>query len=506
MIFTRLHGSNMQALAACAVAAIASGFVVVPDCASAQLVKSASPPMVLERVNLIEQTASEAKLRLIFDPHANGYVPGPEAVKEVALNFPMTTCANSAVQPSSLNGLVRSIKFDQVDTGLTIHFATAKHAKYKVISVNDSTVELDIYDDDAAPGTPSPSAQAPVSTADLLGQGYELVRLEYADVSEVVGLLTQGDSIKSNDSFTPREPGFGSTSLTGGSYSQSSPADTNESDRPLGQFVDVSLAVDRRLNAVLLRGPADQIAKMKEEIATFDVPVDSVVLETELVEISTSGARDLGLDLTNGSGAIATGTLQTGGFAPTAGNLNPTGWVKSVNLQGALYAQIQRGDAKIISRPRIAAQSGSTAKIITGNAIPILTSIALSGVNGVSQQVQYVNVGVTLQIAPRVTDDGYVSSHIFCVVSSVSGYSQGYPTISQREAEMTATVKDGETFVIGGLTQKTTIETNSNIPFLGNVPFLGNLFGTNHNSKEDTELYIIVTSHIIRKNAINNKL
>ena len=70
-----------------------------------------------------------------------------------------------------------------------------------------------------------------------------------------------------------------------------------------------------------------------------------------------------------------------------------------------------------------------------GDALPILTNITLSGVNGVSQQVQYVNVGVTLQIAPRVSSDGFVTSQIYGVVSSVTGYSQGYPTISQREAE-----------------------------------------------------------------------
>src|SRR6202008_2715099 len=102
------------------------------------------------------------------------------------------------------------------------------------------------------------------------------------------------------------------------------------------------------------------------------------------------------------------------------------------------YAQVQKGHGRIVSKPRIAAQSGSSAKIITGDALPVLTSITLSGVNGVSQQVQYVNVGVTLQIAPRVSSDGFVTSHVFCVVSSVTGVSQGYPTISQREASTMA--------------------------------------------------------------------
>ena len=168
-------------------------------------------------------------------------------------------------------------------------------------------------------------------------------------------------------------------------------------------------------------------------------------------------------------------------------------------MQAALYAQIQKGNGRIVSKPRIAAQSGSTAKIITGDALPILTSIQLSGVNGVQQQVQYVNVGVTLQIAPRVSNDGYVSSHVFAVVSSVTGFSQGYPTISQREAETSATVRDGDSFVIGGLSQEDVINTKTKIPLLGDIPILGQAFRTDKSTNSKTELYIIVTPHIVHR-------
>jgi general secretion pathway protein D len=189
--------------------------------------------------------------------------------------------------------------------------------------------------------------------------------------------------------------------------------------------------------------------------------------------------------------------LQTGGYIPVGDVANGQNRLSSVSLQAALYAQIQKGDGRIVSRPRIAAQSGGTAKIITGDALPILTSITLSGVNGVSQQVQYVNVGVTLQIAPRISPDGWVTSHVFCVVSSVSGYSAGYPTISQREAQTSATVHDGETFVIGGLTQDSTITTTGKIPGLGDVPLVGQAFRNSKTSKARTELYIVVTPHVV---------
>ena len=245
-----------------------------------------------------------------------------------------------------------------------------------------------------------------------------------------------------------------------------------------------------------LTGSPDRIARVKQQIALIDVPVDSVILETQFVELTENGARNLGVDFSNSSGQIAVGTINTGSNLPFG--LDPNRILPSGQLQAAIYAQIQKGEGRIVSRPRIAAQSGSTAKIITGDAIPILTNITLSGVNGVSQQVQYVNVGVTLQIAPRVSSDGFVTSQIYGVVSSVTGTSQGYPTISQREAETSASVRDGETFVIGGLTQDNVLSTKGKVPILGDIPLAGQLFRVERSTRSKTELYIVITPHIVR--------
>jgi general secretion pathway protein D len=238
---------------------------------------------------------------------------------------------------------------------------------------------------------------------------------------------------------------------------------------------------------------------MKEMIAAIDVPLDSVVLETQFVELTESGAKAVGIDFANSNGQIAVITGQSGQFIPPGFGNGQGPRLFSAQVQAAIYAQVQKGNGRIVSKPRIAAQSGSTAKIITGDALPILTAITLSGVNGVSQQVQYVNVGVTLQIAPRVSSDGYVSSHVFCVVSSVTGFSQGYPTISQREAETSATVKDGDSFIIGGLSQEDSIKTRTKIPGLGDIPLLGQAFSTNRRTQSKTELYIVITPHIIHR-------
>jgi general secretion pathway protein D len=340
------------------------------------------------------------------------------------------------------------------------------------------------------------------------GEDFEIVKLKYADVSEIVGLLTGNQTIKSNDEFTPQEPNFGSTGASGGYFGSggglpatpilSAPNGILISSDSVGQAVDGTIGIDRRLNAIVLRGPPYRVAAIKHEIELLDVPVTSVILETEFVELTETGARNLGLDFNNGSGQIGAASVNYAKGFPGLNDTPKFGGV-TASFQVALYAQIAKGEGKIVSKPRISAQSGATAKIVTGDALPILTSIALSGVNAVQQQVEYVNVGVTLQIAPRVSDDGFVTAHIFAVVSSVTGFSQGYPTISQREASTSATVHDGEAFIIGGLTEESRISNKSKIPLLGDIPLLGSLFTVEHTNKTKRDLYIVVTPHIVTR-------
>ena len=339
------------------------------------------------------------------------------------------------------------------------------------------------------------------------GEDFEIVKLKYADVSEIVGLLTGNQTIKSNDDFSPQEPNFGSSGVAAGGYFGggggipatpilSAPNGVVISNDSVGQAVDSEIGIDRRLNAVILRGAPARLAEIKREIAMLDVPVTSVILETQFVELSETGARNLGLDFNNANGQITAVNVDYSKGFPGFSDTPRYGGVNAA-FQVALYAQIAKGEGKIVSKPRISAQSGETAKIVTGDALPILTAIALSGVNAVQQQVEYVNVGVTLQIAPRITDDGFVTAHVFAVVSSVTGFSQGYPTISQREASTSATVRDGEPFVIGGLTEESRISNKSKIPLLGDIPLLGTLFTTEHTNRATRDLYIVVTPHIV---------
>ena len=470
--------------------------------------------VALTKINLISENDREAHLQLVLDPNVNGFQALSNNPRDPTIALALTSRTASAVSPRDLHGIVRGIDFVQAEGVLVLHFQVDKGATVaavasgtKTIEVNVSTIEKPAQQAEAGPA--APTGPLPPGYEASPGQdSYALVLLKYADVSEIVGLLSPGGAVKSNDVFVPREPQFGSNSLTGNNYQPQQVSQApGSSDEPLGQSVDASMAIDRRLNAVWLRGSPDYIARMKAMIAAIDIPVDSVILETQMVELNETGSKAIGIDFANANGQIGVVSLHSGeAILPGVplqgcdiGGGGCSGHVSSAAFQAALYAQISKGNGRIVSKPRIAAQSGSTAKIITGDALPILTSIALSGVNGVQQQVQYVNVGVTLQIAPRVSPDGFVSSHIYCVVSSVTGYSQGYPTISQRQAETAATVRDGDSFVIGGLIQDEDLTTKTKVPLLGDIPLVGQAFRTDKQTRSKTELYIIVTPHVVHR-------
>ena len=464
--------------------------------------------VAIDRVTLLAEAADESVFAIDFSPRPGSYSVVNTDPSRPSLMLLRTARATDMPDTKSYRGLVSEITFERTDSGLAMRFGVRAPGKVSVAPSGARTLlvtvkrlsgaeaigsrPVDSAGEEVVPNTGLPQALDPIPGED----GYELVMLKYADVSEIVGLLTDGVTVKPNNVFIRREPGFGSVGTNTTTTYSATQGQAAQEEKPLGQSVDSSLAIDRRLNAIWIKGSPQRIARIKDQIAMIDVPVDSVILETQFVELTEQGSRALGIDFANASGQIASGTIQTGTLLPFGENLNrivPTGQV-----QAAIYAQIQKGQGRIVSKPRIAAQSGSTAKIITGDAIPILTAITLSGVNGVSQQVQYVNVGVTLQIAPRVSSDGYVTSHIYAVVSSVTGTSQGYPTISQREAETSASVRDGETFVIGGLTQENDLTNRSKIPLLGDIPLLGRAFRTDKTTKSNTELYIVITPHIVK--------
>ena len=346
-----------------------------------------------------------------------------------------------------------------------------------------------------SPATPRPAAEPRAQPA-RGGSSYVVVPLKYADISEVVGILVQGQTIAPNDNFQPAGSIFSLPTSPGANapqISQNLPL-TPTQPESFGERINDNIAIDRRLNAIIISGTPQEVAELQAEIAQIDVPLPSVMLVCEVVELSQTAAHDLGLDLTSGGGS----PIASGGAVLTTGNVPQF----RGDFQANLFATIAHGGGTILATPRVVALNGTSAQILTGDALPIISTTIYPGPPTITQQnVNYIAVGINLQIQPRITSDRFVTSHIFAEVSSVTAYiptQQGnVPQISLRQATTMATVSDGQPFVIGGLLQDEEIRNLSKIPGIGDLPLIGGLFRVRHDTETHTNLYILITPHII---------
>ncbi len=114
-----------------------------------------------------------------------------------------------------------------------------------------------------------------------------------------------------------------------------------------------------------------------------------------------------------------------------------------------------------------------------------------------------MDVGISLLIAPKISDDDQIVMTLDPQVSLVTGYlntdAGNYPQISSREARTTVCVKNGSTLAIGGLIQDNEIRNMSKLPILGNLPFLGQLFSHVNTTKSRTEVVMFLTPKIVRE-------
>ncbi len=343
--------------------------------------------------------------------------------------------------------------------------------------------------------------------------GVTIIPLSYADVSEVAGLVRSGVTVPSVEDFSAQSPFAAPTPASSSSSSYGSPPTANApsyvtlpthalvpKDKPQGVYIDNRMSVDRRLNAVILRGTPAEIAPYERLIKLVDTPQRSVLLDTQIVELTETGESDLGINYSPG-GQLASATFNAGtalGASAVNGSGKPS---TSLSLSAKLLALQQKGQAKILAQPRILALDNRMAAILSGEAVPIFTNVVVpsGGTTILQQQLQYINVGVSLEILPRIAASGTVTADIFSEVSSILSYVQTAPRIAVRQELTAATVKDGQSVIIGGLLQDQEISSFSKIPGLGDIPILGAFFRSRTSTSQKTNLYLVITPHVLSK-------
>jgi type II secretory pathway component GspD/PulD (secretin) len=301
----------------------------------------------------------------------------------------------------------------------------------------------------------------------------------------------------------PDNPSFGLLSVT----ARIVPNYLKAQDVPLllSKFFEPFIKVDADANILTVTASPEIVQRVKQELATIDVPPRQVMVEALVTEFSNEAKKSLGIDagFIGGKGAgdtlsifapvgdLLDNTLGIGIFKP---NAEAHGW--RGQFSATLRALVQDGKVNIRANPRVATVEGQKAHIVIGKEqyYVILTGTAPYSYG----QLERIPFGVSLDIVPYVSDDGEITVELQPEVSDVVGLgATGLPVVSRRSVSTKVRVKDGETIVIGGLLQKNETTTRRKIPLLGDIPILGLLFSRTDRQVNEVETVIFLTPHLL---------
>ena len=279
-------------------------------------------------------------------------------------------------------------------------------------------------------------------------------------------------------------------------------------------------------NALVVRGTPDQIALAEKLVEDLDKPRPEVIIDIAVMQISKDRSRTLGispptsatitLQSNINTNSTSTGTTTTGtttGSTNNGINLNTLGNLNATNFQVVippmnLSALMSDSDTKLIQNPQVRALDGQKASLKIGDRVPVATGSFQPGIGGVginplvNTQFQYLDVGVNIDITPRVHSNGEVTLKISMDVSAVTGQQNiggiSQPIIGQRKIEHEIRLKDGEANLLGGIMEDSQTKQLTGIPGLAQIPILKWLFGQTTQDHSENEIVFAIVPHIIR--------
>lgn len=285
--------------------------------------------------------------------------------------------------------------------------------------------------------------------------------------------------------------------------------------------------VDEKTNAVIIRDTPAAVRLAEKLMLSLDTAEPEVMLEVEVLEVNRNRALELGitwpssigLTTDDGLGTSKQEIITTNGvpqiITTPKGNrtlaslkdINSNTIFLSAALRAAINASKKDGDVNTLASPRIRARNREKAKVLIGSRVPVITNSVTpvaSGTPVVTGSVNYIDVGLKLEVEPNVHLDGDVAIKLNLEVSNITNVVQQDATgtrayeIGTRTAQTVLRLKDGETQILGGLIQDDQRSDASKVPLLGEIPILGRLFGSQSDSARKTEIVLSVTPRVVR--------
>lgn len=261
--------------------------------------------------------------------------------------------------------------------------------------------------------------------------------------------------------------------------------------------------VDERANLIALRDSPENVELAERLLALYDVPEPEVLLELEVIEVRTNRLLDLGIKPPDSFSLTLLGPNGSAGGLTWDNLRNIPGTRVGVGVGGVLASfKRELGDVNILANPSIRAKSKEKAKVMIGDKVPVIT--ATTGQGGfVSDSVNYLDVGLKLEVEPTVFADDEVAIKIGLEVSNLArevrtaSGSLAYQ-IGTRNASTLLRLRDGETQLLAGLISKEDRNSVTGFPGLADLPLAGRLFSSTRDETQRTELVLAITPRLIR--------
>lgn len=265
------------------------------------------------------------------------------------------------------------------------------------------------------------------------------------------------------------------------------------------------LFVDEKLNLLVVRDTPEAIRMVEKLISNHDLAEPEVMLEVEVLEIGHSQLSQIGVEW---PGRAALGVQ---GAAGVPGQITGT---EAQNLSSgmfrltvsdpliALNLRQQAGRTNVLANPRIRVKNKEKARIHIGDKVPVITTTA--GATGfVSESVNYLDVGLKLEVEPLVHLEDDVGIKVGLEVSNISNeVKTGSGTVAYqvgtRNANTTLRLRDGETQVLAGLISDEDRRNAQKVPGLAQLPVLGRLFSSNNDTVNKSEVVLLITPRVLR--------
>lgn len=255
--------------------------------------------------------------------------------------------------------------------------------------------------------------------------------------------------------------------------------------------------IDERLNMMVLRDTPEVVRMVEKLVAALDLAEPELMLEVEVMEIASDQLDAMGVQwpeevrfgLPGATGAVE--LSQRDAFR--ASIVNPA---LLLTLRG------NAGQVNLLANPKIRVRNRERAKVHIGEKVPVFTTTSTANV-GVSASVNYLDIGLKLDVEPLIGLDNDATIRLTLEVSNLIGQVPGPAgslayEVGTRLTSTSLRLADGETQVISGLIKDEDRRSAAGIPGLSRLPLVGALFGLNSTTRKKTEVVLLITPRILR--------